>query len=163
MNIDPVLLLDYTIWANDRVINGARRLAPDILNAPIREGWLSPLGVLVHMLAADRLWLSRWQGVSPDRMLSQDDLPTLDAVVEAWGPLRDEMRAFLAAMGDPARVVTYHTTRGVEHQHVLWQLILHLFNHNTEHRAQAALALAMNGVDVGSLDLITVLREGASG
>ena len=40
-----------------------------------------------------------------------------------------------------------------------WQLILHVFNHHTEHRAQVALVLAMNGIDVGSLDFSTFLRE----
>lgn len=159
MNIDPQLLLDYTICANDRVLEGARQLAPDVLATPIRAGWLSPHGVLAHMLAAERAWLSRWQGNSPDRLLSADDLPTLDAVAEAWGPLRDEMRAFLAALGDPGRVVEYRTTRGIPQQDVLWQLILHVFNHHTEHRAQVALVLAMNGIDVGSLDFSAFLRE----
>lgn len=159
MNIDPQLLLDYTIWANDRVLEGARQLAPDVLATPIRAGWLSLHGVLAHMLAAERAWLSRWQGNSPDRLLSADDLPTLDAVAEAWGPLRDEMRAFLTALGDSGRVVEYRTTRGIPQQDILWQLILHVFNHHTEHRAQVALVLAMNGIDVGSLDFSTFLRE----
>ncbi len=159
MNIDPQLLLDYTIWANDRVLEGARQLAPDVLATPIRAEWLSPHGVLAHMLAAERVWLSRWQGNSPDRLLSADDLPTLDAVAEAWGPLRDEMRAFLTALGDSGRVVEYRTTRGIPQQDILWQLILHVFNHHTEHRAQVALVLAMNGIDVGSLDFSTFLRE----
>ena len=64
MHADPFLLLDYTRWANARVIDGVRQLAPDQLNAPIRKGWLSPLEVLIHMLAAERVWLSRWQGDS---------------------------------------------------------------------------------------------------
>jgi len=160
MNIDPELLLDYTIWADDRVLEGTRQLAPDALAAPIRAKWLSPHGVLVHMLAADRVWLSRWQGESPDRLLSAGDLPTLDAVAEAWAPLREEFRAFLQAMDDPDRVVSYRTTRGIPQQDVLWQMIVHVFNHHTEHRAQVALVLAQNGIDVGSLDLITFVRGG---
>jgi uncharacterized damage-inducible protein DinB len=159
MNIDPQLLLDYTIWANDRVLDGARQLSPDALAAPIREGWLSPLGVLTHMLAAERAWLSRWKGASPDRLLSADDLPTLDAVAGAWGPLREEFRAFLREMGDPGRVVAYQTTRGIPQQAILWQMVLHVFNHNTEHRSQVALVLAQNGIDVGSLDFITFVRD----
>lgn len=159
MNIDPELLLDYTIWADDRVLEGARQLAPDALAAPIRAEWLSPHAVLVHMLAADRVWLSRWQGESPDRLLSAGDLPTLDAVAEAWAPLREEFRAFLQAIDDPDRVVSYRTTRGIPQQDVLWQMIVHVFNHHTEHRAQVALVLAQNGIDVGSLDFITFVRK----
>ncbi len=159
MQIDPILLLDYTIWANDRVINGARQLPSKVLSSPIRAGWISPLGVLAHMLAADQAWLARWRGGTPERLLTQNDLPNLDAILQAWYPIRENMRVFLAGIDDPNRVIVYRTTSGLEYRQPLWQLILHLFNHNTEHRAQVALVLAQNGIDVGGQDVIAFLRS----
>lgn len=158
MQSDPILLLDYTRWANERVITGLRQLPAGQLTAPIREGWLSPLEVLRHMVAAERVWLSRLQGHSPDRLLTRDDLPTLDDVIAAGESLDAETRAFIRAVDDPARIVTYRTTKGVEHQQAIWELLLHLINHHTEHRSQLALVLAMHGIDVGNLDLIAYLR-----
>jgi uncharacterized damage-inducible protein DinB len=163
MQIDPFVLLDYTRWANARVSEGLRQLPDDLLNTPIREGWLSPFDVLVHMVAAERLWLSRWQGESPDHLMTRDDLPTLDALSAAWDALDTETRAFLRTVDDPNRIVTYRTTKGVEHKQAIWELVMHLINHHTEHRSQVGLFLATHGVDVGNLDLIAYLRDTAGG
>lgn len=159
MQSDPILLLDYTRWANQRVIAGLRQLPAGQLTAPIREGWLSPLEVLRHMVAAERVWLSRWLGHSPDRLPTRDDLPGLEDVIAAGESLRAETLAFIRSDDNFDRIVTYRTTAGVEHRAPLWQLILHLINHHTEHRSQVALVLAMHGIDVGNLDLIAYLRE----
>jgi uncharacterized damage-inducible protein DinB len=161
MQVDPLRLFRYTYWADDLVLEGTRQLSPDRLTAPIRPGFLSTLGVLVHIMAAERVWLSRWKGDSPDRLLTVDDIPTLEALERAWTPQRAEMLAYLANVGDASQVIAYRTTKGDEMHDVLWQLILHLVNHHTEHRSQAALYLAMQGIDVGGLDFIRFIREGS--
>jgi hypothetical protein len=91
MQVYPLRLFRYTYWADDLVLEGTRQLSPDRLTAPIRPGFLSTLGVLVHIMAAERVWLSRWKGDSPDRLLTVDDIPTLEALERAWTPQRAEM------------------------------------------------------------------------
>jgi uncharacterized damage-inducible protein DinB len=160
MRVDPLILFHYTYWADDLVMEGARQLTLDKLTAPIRPGFLSTLGVLVHIMAAERVWLSRWKGDSPNRLLTVDDIPTLDDLERVWTPQRAEMFAYLANVRDASQAIVYRTTRGVEMQDVLWQLVLHLVNHHTEHRSQAALYLATQGIDVGGLDFTRYIREG---
>ena len=46
MNIDPRVLFEFTNWANDRVLQGAKQLGDDQLMAPIRPGFSSALGLL---------------------------------------------------------------------------------------------------------------------
>jgi uncharacterized damage-inducible protein DinB len=157
--IDPLLLLDYMYWGHDRAINGARQLSAAQLTAPIRPGFLSTLALLVHIMGAERLWLSRWQGESPKSLLTVRDIPSLDALVTAWEPLRAEMRAFVLGMDDPDREVIYRRTNGEEKRNVWWHVFMHVVNHGTEHRSQVALYLAMQGIDVGNLDLIEYLRR----
>jgi uncharacterized damage-inducible protein DinB len=159
IQIDPLLLLDYMNWGHDRVIDGARQLSAAQLTAPIRPGFLSTLGLLVHLMAAERAWLSRWKGGSPQKLLTVDDLPTLEALVTAWEPLRAKMRAFVLTVDDPNREVIYHRTNGEEKRNTWWHLFMHVVNHGTEHRSQVALHLAMQGIDVGNLDLIEYLRR----
>ena len=158
MFVDPVLLYDFSCWANDRVIQGARLLREDQLNAPVREGFLSLRGLLVHMLAAEQIWLARCQGESPLHLLQAEDVPTLDALDAQWALVRADMHSFLSQVGTAESSVTYHTTRGIEHQNTLWELVAHVINHSTEHRSQGALYLAIQGIDLGNLDLIQYLR-----
>jgi len=159
MDIDPVLLYRFTIWANDRVIAGARQLSPEQLKSPIRPDFYSTFGLLVHMMAAERIWLSRCKGNSPRTLINESDIPSLDALESAWVPLRAEMLEFVSSVTDTKQVLTYYTTRGVEYQDILWHLILHVVNHGTEHRSQAALYMAMLGIDLGGLDLIVYIRD----
>jgi uncharacterized damage-inducible protein DinB len=159
MQIDPRLLFGFTNWANDRVLQGAEQLSSEQLLAPIRPGFLSALGVLVHIMAAERAWLSRWQGESPARLLGLDDVPSLAALKKAWAPLRDEMLGFVLSIDDPSRVVVYRNSRGAEYRSLLWPLVLHVVNHGTEHRSQVALYLATHGIDVGALDLVHYYRD----
>jgi uncharacterized damage-inducible protein DinB len=160
IQIDPLLLLNYMNWGHDRVIDGARQLNAAQLAAPIRPGFLSTLALLVHVMAAERVWLSRWQGESPKSLLTVRDIPSLGALVTAWEPLRAEMRASVRINVDnPNREVIYYRTNGEEKRNVWWHLFMHVVNHGTEHRAQVALYMAMQGIDVGNLDLIEYLRR----
>jgi uncharacterized damage-inducible protein DinB len=158
IQIDLLLMLDYMYWGHDRVINGARQLSETQLTAPIRPGFLSTLALLVHIMGAERVWLSRWQGESPRKLLSVSDIPSLDALVTAWEPLRAEMRASVLNMDDPNQEVIYYRTNGEEKRNTWWHLFMHVVNHGTEHRSQVALFLAMHGIDVGNLDLTEYLR-----
>jgi uncharacterized damage-inducible protein DinB len=157
--VDAQPLLDYMYWGHDRVIDGARQLSDAQLTAPIRPGFLSTLALLVHIMAAERVWLSHWQGESPKSLLAVSDVPSLDALVAAWEPQRAEMRTFVLEVHDPDRDVIYYRTNGEEKRDVWWHLFLHVVNHGTEHRSQIALYLAMQGIDVGNLDLIEYLRR----
>lgn len=160
MQVDPLTLFRYSYWADDLVLKGARQLSPEQLTAPIRPGYLSTLGVLVHIMAAERLWLLRWKGDSPNRLLTVDDIPTLEALEQAWTPQRADMLAYLTTVDDASQVIVYRTTKGEEMRDVLWQLVLHVVNHHTEHRSQVALYLATQGIDVGGLDFTRYIREG---
>ncbi len=162
IQIDPLLLLDYMNWAHNRVIDGARQLSTAQLTTPIRPGFLSSLELLVHIMAAERVWLSRWQGASPKSLLAVSDIPSLEALVTAWEPLRVEMRASVLGVDDPSREVIYYRTNGEEKRNIWWHLFMHVVNHGTEHRSQIALYLAMQGIDVGNLDFTEYLRVFAS-
>lgn len=159
MEIDPVLLYRFSNWATDRVIFGARQLSPEQLLTPIRPEFYSTFGLLVHMMAAERIWLSRWEGESPRTLIRESDIPDLDALDAAWKSLREEMFDFVCSITDVKQVLTYYTTRGAEYQDVLWHLIMHVINHGTEHRSQAALYMAMHGIDLGGLDFIVYIRD----
>ena len=159
MNIDPLLLLEFSNAANDRVIEGLRGLTPELLLSPLRNDFLSPFGLMVHILSSERVWLDRWKGAYPPVLIMTEDIPTLDALVAAWQPLRAEMREFVEGVEDEEMDISYNTTQGVEHRMPWWQLFLHVFNHTTEHRSQVALFLATRDIDVGNLDLVWFLRE----
>ena len=155
-------LFRYNAWASDRVLAQAARLTREqyIAPAPTPQGSLR--GTLVHALAAEMLWPQRVEGESPARLLSVEDVPTFKALQDDWTRAREALDAFLGTLTDEQlqTVVRYRTTKGVSQFNVVWEMLAHLINHGTQHRAEAAMLLTIHGFSPGDLDLIVFLREG---
>ena len=56
----------------------------------------------------------------------------------------------------------YSTTKGVPYENVLWNLLVHVVNHGTQFRAEAAVALTDYGHSPGDLDLLLYFRDKAA-
>lgn len=157
------LLFGYGYWATDRVVEAAAALPEADYMADRRLDYGSIHATLVHVLAGEWVWLSRWTGASPPRLLTENDIPTFAGLEERWREEQTKMRAFLASIGDAdlEREVRYRNQRGEDWAQPLWQLLAHVVNHGTHHRSEAAFALTRLGHSPGDLDLIVYLRQRA--
>ncbi len=52
----------------------------------------------VHILSAERVWLSRWKGDSSHHMLEASHFPTVDSIRAGWDALIEEQSEFLAGL-----------------------------------------------------------------
>jgi uncharacterized damage-inducible protein DinB len=165
MNKTEILMLfDYSAWANRRILDAAEGLSQEQFTAPAGLNYGSVRGTLVHILGAEMVWRMRCQeGVSPASLPGEDAFPTLAVLRARWEEAEQAWRAFLAGLtdGDLQRIVRYRTTKGVPGENPLWQLLLHVINHGTQHRAEAAITLTQHGCSPGDVDLIVFLRERA--
>lgn len=166
MNIENIrLLYDYNYWATHRLLRAAAGLTLEEITTPEPFPSGSLRGTLVHMLGAEWIWRSRWQGASPLAMLDERVFDALESIVTRWTAEEEAMRAFLRSLRDEdlRRPVSYLNTRGVPQPIMpLWQLMTHLVNHGTQHRSEAAAILTGMGRSPGDLDLILFLRERAA-
>lgn len=156
-----ILLYDYNYWANQRILQATERVSPEQFVAPTSHTYGSLHGTLLHILSAEWIWRSRWQGDSPTAMLDPADFPTLAALRARWDSEEQQMRAFLAALRDQnlASMVQYATTSGRPSSQILWQVMLHVVLHGMQHRSEAAAILTDYGQSPGDIDLIVFLRE----
>jgi uncharacterized damage-inducible protein DinB len=155
------LLYDYHYWANARLLAACEALTPEQWDQPLGPSWGSVHGLLAHMLAAEALWLARWQGESPKTLRQKDEFPLLADVRRAWAQIENDLRAFLGRCDDArlSRDLAYATTQGVPHAMPLGQLMLHVANHGTHHRGELAAMLTLLGVPHPEDDLVFYLRE----
>jgi uncharacterized damage-inducible protein DinB len=155
-------LWDYNYWANARVLDAASRLGHADLTAPAPLSHGSIFASLVHVLAAEWIWRLRCEeGVSPDHLITAADFPTLQELEARWEREEVTMRAYLASLDadELCRTVRYTTTSGVPHANLLWHLLVHVVNHGTQFRGEAATTLTAHGSSPGDLDLLAYLRE----
>jgi len=166
MNRDGLrALYDYNYWANARVLNAATKVSPDQLQAPARLSHGSLRGTLVHTLGTEIVWRLRChEGISPSALPAESELPTLELIRARCADEERLMRGYLASLSEGAlhATVQYKTTKGAPFENVLWHLLLHVVNHGTQFRAEAAVALTGYGHSPGDLDLLVFLREGGA-
>ena len=136
-------LYAYGAWANARVLDAAAQLSPAQLVAATGGGYGSIRDTLVHVAAAEWLYLERWRGRSPTTLWDPAAFPDITAIRAQWAAVEAETQAFVADLRetDLDRVVAYVNLQGETWAYPLWQQLLHQANHATQHRSEAALLL----------------------
>ncbi|SMF47977.1 Uncharacterized damage-inducible protein DinB (forms a four-helix bundle) [Tistlia consotensis] len=154
----------YNRWANERLYAAVAVLPDADYRHDLQAFFGSLHGTLNHILVGDLIWLGRLEVATED---VAPPPPGLDAIpFEDFAGLRaarqevdGRIAAFCAelAVERLAAPVAY-VRRGVAYAEPLWQILAHLFNHQTHHRGQAHALLTRLGHPAPELDLIYHLR-----
>jgi uncharacterized damage-inducible protein DinB len=157
-------LYAYGAWANARVLDAALALSPNQLVIADSGGYGSVRDTLVHMAAAEWLYLERWRGRSPAALWDPAAFPDVAALRSRWGAVQMESRAFVDGITerDLERTVTYVNFQGETWAYPLWQQLLHQVNHATQHRSEVAAQLTRFRHSPGWLDFLVYLDEQAN-
>ena len=137
----------YNHWANQLVLNGLmhQELAPE-----------TSRGLLSHIFLAEKAWLTRLEGSNPTFSIFQ----ILD-----WSDLSDLMnqndqgwKHLLARESDFEKDIAYQTFAGEPFTSRLSDILAHIFNHGTYHRAQIASQMRQAGLEPVATDYIRFSR-----
>jgi uncharacterized damage-inducible protein DinB len=152
--------LAYTAWASRRIVAAAANLSPEEQTRNFQTADKSILGTLVHVYAADRVWLSRLTGAAPAPFVSEADYQ-FSVLENDWPALLDRWQKWAQALSDEGTqvVLAYKDTKGNPYSQPIWQLVLHVVNHGTHHRGQVSGFLRALGHTPPPLDLTAYHRE----
>ena len=142
-------LYRYNAWANKRVIGTlVRQQVHD-------EKILSLLG---HVVAAQFLWLHRIKGLpAPDVKLWGGNY-TLDQLVEMAERAGKQWLEFVESTDNFDREMTYRNYVNEPYTNNVENVMIHLVNHSSYHRAQIAMLLRQKGYEPINTDFITYDR-----
>lgn len=141
-------LYTYNVWANKRVINCLQK--QQIEDEKI-------LTLMSHTLSALYIWLARITGTSPApyplwHQYTLDQLATMaDEIGKKWLHFVEENESF-------DRELTYNNYVGEPYVNNVENIMIHLVNHSTYHRAQIAILLRQKGFEPVNTDFITYDR-----
>jgi len=109
---------------------------------------------MLHVATAQGGWLRGLKGMPDARKfkLDAEDYPTRQTVQDAWLENDDEMIAYLASLSDEHLESVPPGMRGP-----VWQVLAHLINHGTDHRAQILRILHDFGAPTFDQDMIYYL------
>ena len=109
---------------------------------------------LIHLIDVDDVWFSELQGIEPSEPLASVDFDDRDIICAHWDKVEQSMRKYLAELQDDS-LFQKPIKEPEEDKHlVVWQVLLHVVNHGTDHRAQLLRLLNDLGVKTESQDYI---------
>ena len=152
--------LQYSAWASGQLVDAAAKLKEEELTRDFATADRSVLGTLVHVYAADRVWLGRVRGTPPAQFLDAERDMRLDVLQNDWPGIYNGWQSVMSELTEDAvnTPIPYKDLKGNPYQTPLWQIILHVVNHGTHHRGQAAGFLRSMGHAPPRLDLIAYYR-----
>jgi uncharacterized damage-inducible protein DinB len=160
VSVDTLRLqLDYSAWASQRLMDVAAKLSPEELLRDFQTADKTVLDTLVHIYAADRVWLSRMLAEPRTTFVDPEDRDLSLLQVE-WPALHQRWKLWLRDFNDDdaSRVISYQDMKGRPYSQPVWQIVLHLVNHGTHHRGQVSGFLRSMGRTPPPLDLIAYYR-----
>ena len=158
---DAFRLLDYTVWANHRVMRAVATVSVEEFKRDLGSSHGGIRGTLTHMMGAEWIWLERFKGLSPTRLLDEGEFPDIVALRDRWTVIEEHRQAWFSALPakDLAATVRYQNTAGTPFEAPLWQLLQHVVNHASYHRGQVVTLLRLVGARPVSTDLVAWDRE----
>lgn len=112
----------------------------------------------VHIMNTDEAWFSDLRRAGSPEGLSPAELDDREAIRARWDNIEQDMRAYLGTLRDEM-LFEKPFSEGEDKDLVLWQVLLHVVNHGTDHRAQLLRALNDLGIKTAYQDFIFYVYE----
>ena len=109
---------------------------------------------IVHLMSVDELWFSELRGLEPSEPLPTVDFDDRKIIRAHWDNVEQSMRDYLAALQDEMLFDKPIKEPEEDQDLIVWQVLLHVVNHGTDHRAQILRLLNDLGVKTESQDYI---------
>lgn len=106
----------------------------------------------VHLMSVDDVWFSALSGGEFPGDLNPDNFADRSVLRAHWDGVESRMREYLQALRDP--MLFDKPLDGEDENLSVWQVLLHIVNHGTDHRAQVLRALHDLGAATTAQDYI---------
>jgi uncharacterized damage-inducible protein DinB len=154
-------LFAYNAWATNRMFDALARIPETDYKRNLKSSHGSLHGTASHMVAAEKIWLSRLVKKPETALLTEQDAPSLQSLKKTWEDIAARTARFLSKLEDSSlEIITeYVTTEGKKFTNSLVQILQHVINHSSYHRGQVAGMMRQVGAEPVNTDLITFFRH----
>jgi uncharacterized damage-inducible protein DinB len=109
---------------------------------------------IVHLMSVDEAWFSELRGVEPPEPFPPAHFDDRQIIRAHWDSVEQKMRDYLAELRDEMLFDKPIEEPEEDKNLIVWQVLLHVVNHGTDHRAQLLRLLNDLGVKTTSQDYI---------
>jgi len=164
--IEIITCFEYHYWAFERVWECVMQLTDDQFAQDLGYSTGSIRGIVLHTWIATQRWIDRMECRPLSPQPRPEEYPTRASVKAQWDAARDDARGYLNTLTEAKLSQNVHwelSNRGMVADQPLWQVLLHVFNHTTDHRAQLLALLHQHfHLETPEQDMLFYLVEAAN-
>lgn len=147
---------DYDRWANTRMLDRLQREIDEVLDRPVPSSFPSLRNTILHIRDAENAWFRRLTN-APMTWPAEADR-SIGTLLKYTEGLNELVHSYSEL--DLEGTVIYHDLRGNPHAQPRWHMLMHCFNHSTQHRGQIITMMRMLGLDeIPANDLVVYQRS----
>ena len=148
-------LIAYNFWADEQIITACEKITTEEFTRKIipNPGWDSLRGILIHLLDAELGWRLNLESLDASEILDEANFSTVSDLRNRWELERKAWMKYAAGLSEEI----LNASRGDALK--VWQVIVHVVNHGTQHRSEAAAILTGYDQSPGELDFDIFLSE----
>jgi uncharacterized damage-inducible protein DinB len=117
---------------------------------------------MLHLVEGHARWFARIQGQPLPDYSDPEGFSTRESMRSLWDSAETEVMRYIEGLNEEelARSVSYDMPhRGGAHANTVWQILVHLINHGTDHRSQILRLLYDFGAPTMEHDLMLYLWD----
>jgi len=151
----------YNIWANKRIIETATQLSEEQVNKEIVSSFPSVYKTVLHLMEVENVWWERLKLVE-HTTLSGWYTGNFDEMSKKLLALSHQWHNWIKDANDAniTHVFAYYNSKKEFFKQPVYEMLLHLFNHQTFHRGQIITMFRQLGLDkIQPSDFIVFTRK----
>ena len=138
----------YNVWANKLITEVLLKLEGDATEKEIISSFPSVNATVLHTWSAEFIWLQRLQLVEHPVWVQGEFTGTFEEAVAGWYQVSLSLKHFVERQYDDRALehtLQFYDRQKVSHKMPVYQVLLHVFNHSTQHRGQLITMLRQLG------------------
>jgi uncharacterized damage-inducible protein DinB len=109
---------------------------------------------VVHLMSVEEAWFAELQGILPAEPYQVAEGDDREQIRSCWDQVEQSLRAYLAKLEDDMLFTRPIQEPEEDRNLMVWQVLIHVVNHGTDHRAQILRLLHDSGIKTTSQDYI---------
>lgn len=145
---------EYHFAENRKIWDHVISLPYEIFTQPATYSHGSVRDQIVHLIDAEDMWFSELRHAQPADPLPDTGIDDRNIIRSHWDSVEQRMREYLAQLQDDMLLKKPIQEPEDDKDLTVWQVLLHVANHATDHRAQILRSLNDLGVETSYQDYI---------
>ncbi len=153
-------MISYHQWADRIVMDALSQLSRDHFEKDVGGKLRSARFRTIHIISALRTWIDRLEqkDVEYSSVVKKISELSKTEMLREWEHLNEHLEHVAANLTEKDHI-TYKPSRGGTFSNSVEDIIFHVINHATYHRAQLILILRTLGLNIPDTDYIFYIRE----